>query len=66
MPVAVAASIGTPLRQERTLADTHRQTAAAEHALENGILLQQQLFGMQLQGNVTIAEVIGRLQKLQC
>ena len=66
MPVTVAASIGTPLRQEGTLADTHRQTAAAEHALENGILLQQQLIVMQLQGDVTIAEVIGRLQKLQC
>ena len=58
-------SVGTAFRGKRLLTAADRQSTAFQHRGENGILRQQQLIFMQLQGDMAIAQVISRLQQLQ-
>ena len=58
-------SVGTALRGKRLQTAADRQSTPFQHRGENGILRQQQLLLMQLQGDMAIAQVICRLQQLQ-
>ena len=58
-------SVGTAFRGKRLLTTAYRQSTAFQHRGENGILREQQLMFMQLQGDVAIAQVICRLQQLK-
>ena len=51
-------SIGTALGRKGLKAAADLQTTPFQHGGENGILRQQQLLLMQLQGDMAIAQVI--------
>lgn len=57
--------IGTALRIERLSAVRHIKTAPSQHALKNGIARKQQPLLVQFESDMTIAEVISRLQQGQ-
>ena len=58
-------SISTRLRSERPDAPTQFETSALQQIGEDGIIQQEQLLLMKLEGNMAIAQVIDGLHQLQ-
>jgi|TARA_B100001741_G_scaffold67362_1_gene53574 hypothetical protein len=56
-------AIGTTLWAEGSVQLFQLQTPLAKHLLQYRVRQQPQLLGVNLQGNMTIAEVISRLQQ---
>lgn len=61
MPVFVGATLRQKWRQPRF----HLQAALAQQSGQNRVVQQDQLVGLQLQGDVSVAQVVGGLQQRQ-
>ena len=59
------ACVGAAFGPERSLTVTELQTTAFQHRRQHGILQQIQILLMQLEGHMSVAQVISRLHQRQ-